>query len=62
MWCPTCKKGKIKVLETRKAERPNAFWRRRECTCGHRWETLELELDDDLVMMLTKQQQAKEKS
>lgn len=61
MWCPACTTGKVKVLETRKAERPNAFWRRRRCACGHTWETLELVLDDALVALLAKHQQQQPK-
>ena len=42
--CPKCNvEGPIKVIDSRHNEKFNAVRRRRECLCGHRWTTLEVD-------------------
>lgn len=42
MNCPTCQSKENKVLDTR--QHPNGCWlkRRRQCECGNRWWTVEV--------------------
>ena len=42
MNCPACQSKESKVLDTRQHQ--NGFWlkRRRQCACGNRWWTVEV--------------------
>ena len=68
MICPKCRsiivtnslpntRGKVGIIDARPVHRENAFRRRWQCSCGHRFTTMErivaVELDDeDAALMM----------
>jgi len=44
MVCPECGGYNIRVVDSR-PQTGNTIRRRRSCRCGHRWSTIEIEVD-----------------